>query len=264
MVRQWVSAIQEDTPNTHVVDISQSVKNLATGHYEIICYIGALSPTSIYQIRKVRRQLTPVIYIPCGQLNDRRANLLTRPFIKPMRNFDAAIISGKLEQKYLSSYNSLTLYELKNSIVSNQIAEKDFTSTFFKICQEVADQHTYEITKSIEQKIKGVANLNDTTQSLATAILYTQYLLQRNTLTISSLEALAQQMMTSEYDEDLFTNTLQQLHADKFTAGVEQVMIELSLLTEGFMPIPHKNNRSAREIRQAIQIYSAEKVKKST
>ena len=85
--------------------------------------------------------------------------------------------------------------------------------------------------------------------------MYAEYLYKRGNIPQNILNDLAKTMMEADYDEDHMEELLNSLGLEEFAGRLEQIMLDQSILSEGFMPVSIVNDKTTDKIKEIITNY---------
>lgn len=181
-----------------------------------------------------------------------------KKFVKQAQHI---LVCGKMEADYMKAmkWNS-NISCIANPFVTYGITSEDAIDSLKKLYQETIalyDQHKRRMIVKKAKEICSNAEINDPTletiEQLMEKILYLRYLYQRNNIPRQVLEELALFMKQQNYNEEIMAQMLEQQKLLKFTSELEAVLYNEGLLTEGFMPVIRRYDRTCEKITSSIR-----------
>lgn len=232
---------------------------------DIVHFFGCWDLRLANAAKNIKRRLIPYVYSPLGGLqpwmvDSHKLNKHTQliAFQRKLTH-DASVIhvGGEMELKYiaLNKSNQDNIRIIENPAVTNNINEEQMLRQMLVLYEETIKKHDQQIRANISSTVSSISETDETINSLLREILYARYQLHQGGLPLKTLESLSNHLIGSDIDEDHFDELLAQMKIDKFFARLEYVMQEESTLTEGFMPIPMREDRVADKIKSAITRY---------
>ena len=104
-------------------------------------------------------------------------------------------------------------------------------------------------------KVKSLQEEDENIRYVYGKILLAHHEMHRGNMSQQSLDDLAQTMTAVDYDEDRMAKLLHQHKLDQFLGRLEQVMMELSTLTEGFITLPPIQDKQTEQMKKSITHY---------
>ncbi len=220
---------------------------------DIIHIIGKWNTTTTKIANDAYKRHIALVHTPLGSLS---------PWYKPTAaglklsaNATRLIATGTMEQEILNVKRKTHLCMIPNSV-----------TTVLTTAEKMAEQHLIlykEAIEATEKKIweetaKKIELLNETDECIVEIcknIMYAQYLHQRGSIPQQFIDKLSKLMAVSNYDEDHLSDVLKLINLYPFTQRLEYVMQESSTLTEGFMPVPLKEDAAAKDMLKLITNY---------
>lgn len=144
---------------------------------------------------------------------------------------------------------------IKNSVITNDIQEETMVSNLVKLYNEIIASYHFKTHEDIQNKVLSLEEEDENIRYVFGKILLAHHEMHRGNMSQESLDDLAQAMTVVEYDEDKMANLLHQHKLDQFLGRLEQVMMEISTLTEGFTTLPPIQDKLTEQMKESITHY---------
>uniref|UniRef100_A0AB33JHL9 Uncharacterized protein n=1 Tax=Prevotella sp. GTC17260 TaxID=3236796 RepID=A0AB33JHL9_9BACT len=250
------SAIKKETLSAQYISTMQHELTLEGTNFEdnksvdLIHIMGKLDLALLRLIKTANSKKIPILYSPLASIVSWQHSPLQYALKKCHLTFHA---TGKHEKQYIQQhFQPHEVYLVKNPIVTNDGASSDLYKQLLELYTKVTSEHDQQIRRQIKQQVDQFESTDHQLQTLCNEFLYAQYLFHRDSLNPAFAQQLADKMQTADYNEDLMGEILQKLEIYSFVASLEQAMLQTTTLTEGFIPIPAIDNRTARKIAEMI------------
>lgn len=141
------------------------------------------------------------------------------------------------------------------------IANEEFTSTinvetmltqFNNLYTKTYNDHDASVKSKIIERVNKSGVDDDAILNICTQLYYLHYTFKRETIRQSLLNILSNDLINSNYDEDIMRQTLNELKLTSFAASVMALLEEKSHLTEGFMPIAASADKTMKQMMKHI------------
>ena len=142
-----------------------------------------------------------------------------------------------------------------NPIITSDIAEEEFANRMYKLYHSTIADFDANIRKRIKNRISSLNESCEQTCIIIQKIMYAEYLYKRGNIPQNILNDLAKTMMEADYDEDHMEELLNSQGLEVFTGRLEQIMLDQSILSEGFMPVSIVNDKTTDRIKEIITNY---------
>ena len=119
-----------------------------------------------------------------------------------------------------------------------------YTKTFY--------DHDSSIKAMIMEKVKQSNVNDDTIFNICSRLLYLNYAFKRGTIRQNMLDSISDELINSNYDEEIMRRTLNELKLMPFAASVMALLKEVSHLTEGFMPVAASTDKIMKHMKKLI------------
>ncbi|WP_315340931.1 hypothetical protein [Hoylesella oralis] len=141
---------------------------------------------------------------------------------------------------------------IKNPVITNDISAADASQQIYDLYTDTIQEHDRLIRQQIDQRMKEISGAETNIIRICTLLLYAEYQFRRGEILQETLAEIAGLMTSLPYNESRMVEVLQELGIKEFTARIENIAEEYSLLTEGFMPINKLNDKTTKQIRSRI------------
>lgn len=142
-----------------------------------------------------------------------------------------------------------------NPIITSDIGEEEFANRMYKLYHSTIADFDANIRKKIKNRIINLNENCEQTCIIIQKIMYAEYLYKRGNIPQKILNDLAKTMMEADYDEDHMEELLNSLGLEVFAGRLEQIMLDQSILSEGFMPVSIVNDKTTDKIKEIITNY---------
>jgi hypothetical protein len=166
---------------------------------------------------------------------------------------DAVHVSGRIENQGMEQLgwnkriSTIANPQLTSSTSFEDIAEA--MNYFYNAAIEkrnsfynMSVKKSLALTEELNIKMTSAEKMETTAEKMLESIKRVRSLYFKRHLTTPSLLDLATTMRNADYNEDELARMLAEDHLTNFTARLEQTLSELTLLEEGFLPIPAIND----------------------
>ena len=231
---------------------------------DIVHFFGCWDSQMAHAATNIKRRLIPYVYSPLGGLQPweveyhRLAKHTQMMAFQRKMTHEAAVVhvGGKMEYNNIigKKWNK-NVCIIENPLITNDIGEDEMIGQLLALYEETIKNHDEKIRANIAEKVSTIKENDESINTLLRDILYARYQLHRGGLPVLTLDNLSQHLTKSDIDEDHFAQILNDMKIDKFFARLECVMESESTLTEGFMPTPKLEDRTANKIKSSITRY---------
>lgn len=237
---------------------------------DLIHIFGCWDSKLTAKAQNLQRKHIPYIFSPMGEMqpwsideHTIQSNLRMEQYRIVARNAMAIHACSPIERdnlKPLKLGNEAIV--VCNPIVTISISAQEMCAKMEQIYEEALTTHDEKTRLEISQTTeKALSNYTEETLPLRQRIcikdilqqtLYCRYLYNRQHLDLATMHQLTQKMKNADYNEDLMADILDTMHLTHFFASLETILQQRTSLTEGFMPIPNKDDRTAKKIARSI------------
>lgn len=173
-----------------------------------------------------------------------------------MSNASAIHTCSQLEHDSIKKQKEdAVLCIIYNPIITSDISEEDFANRMYKLYHSTIADFDANIRKIIKERISYLNESCEQTCIIIQKIMYAEYLFKRGNIPQNVLNDLAKTMMEADYDEDRMAELLNSQGLDAFAGRLEQIMLDQSILSEGFMPVSVVNDKTTDNIKEIITNY---------
>jgi hypothetical protein len=144
---------------------------------------------------------------------------------------------------------------IKNAVITNDIEETAMVEDFIKLYTDIIASYNFKTHEDIQSKVSNLEEEDENIRFVFGKILFAYHYIHRGNLSQNDLDDLSQTMTAVEYDEDKMAELLRKHHLDQFTARLEQVMMDISTLTEGFTTLPPIQDKTTEKMKASITHY---------
>lgn len=173
-----------------------------------------------------------------------------------MSNASAIHTCSQLEHDSIKKQKEdAVLCIIYNPIITSDISEEDFANRMYKLYHSTIADFDANIRKRIKERISYLNESCEQTCIIIQKIMYAEYLFKRGNIPQNVLNDLARTMMEADYDEDRMAELLNSQGLDAFAGRLEQIMLDQSILSEGFMPVSVVDDKTTDNIKEIITNY---------
>lgn len=149
---------------------------------------------------------------------------------------------------------------IKNSIVTNDTKEEIMANDFIKLYNDIIASYHFKTHEDIQNKVSNLEEEDENIRFVYGKILHAYHDMHRGNMSQKALDDLAQTMTAVEYDEDKMATLLRHHNLDQFVGRLEQVMMDLSTLTEGFTTLPPIQDKDTEQMKESITHYQQQTI----
>lgn len=220
---------------------------------DIVYIIGAWAMQGAHLASQARKMGIPYIACPLGDISERNRK---NPCIK--RSLQASIYQKKMLQR-------------ANLVIATTPMEKDYLlhlgwnkavsliryfgyshlTSETAMMENVRDTNIGTLAAFEQRKAEIIAS--KTQNAIIAQILQIQSRMPHRYIPQKYLDDLHTLLYADDYDEDAINEELAKLKLSDYAASVFQAMTDKTGLTDGFMPLPAKNNRKSKEILKYVK-----------
>lgn len=163
------------------------------------------------------------------------------------------LVGGEMEKTSMEELGwNHRIAILANPLTTKSITESETMENLLSYYEQVANKHDLVIRNEIAKEVNLMSLNSNDAQEVMSKFLYAQYLCRRKMISQRFLDEFSQTLTKTNYDEDLMKDMLQKKGLLLTASRIEQVMEDESTLTEGFMPIPARNDKETDKIKTYI------------
>lgn len=227
--------------------------SLVDDNPDVLHVVGAFDRASIAIIRQQRKRHIAFVCTPVTALTP--WNSPSASNVKLSGEANIIISSGEMEHTLLEGKTKQEQRLIKNTILTATTTDEEMMTAYSEVYAKAYEINEAEMQKFVKDKIALLNEENVTITTLCERLLYAQLLYQRRNIPLRYLQELTDFMTANDYDEDRLASLLQLLQLDIFTQQLEYAMKEQTGLTEGFMPIIWKEDKTSKDILTTLTNY---------
>ncbi len=220
---------------------------------DVIHFIGAWTPTAVGIAKDAMTKFIATVHTPLGCLCPWQKP--SSSHVKLTSRCSAIISAGKMEQELLDDGNRQNLQMILNPVVTATTQPATMVSEYKAVYGRIVKSTDDSLWNEVERKVKMIKENDSVILNICKNLLYAQYLSHRKNIPMIFLNGLSEIFVKSDYDEDRLGEVLKLIHLFQFTQRLEFVMQEKANLTEGFMPLPLKEDKVAKSLLAMITDY---------
>lgn len=162
-------------------------------------------------------------------------------------------VCGTTEEGIVKSVSKKAqLRIIMNPSYTSLTSREELLDSMEQLYENVANIHEKRIRSHIRSRVEALTHCDDTVKEICVQMLYLKYLLHRGCIPRGFIKELASILTASDYNEDKLATTTRRLGIYKMASRAIQVMDNLGILTEGFMPMSPINDKQTRKMEQCI------------
>ena len=141
---------------------------------------------------------------------------------------------------------------IANAQFTATTSQPDMLQQFHNLYTTVYAQHEAKVVTSINEKVNKLSSKDQTIRTICAKLLYLQYAYKRETIRQHLLDELSHTLISSDYDEKVMGQMLDELQIKAFAASAMSLLAENAQLTEGFMPIQASADKTMKRMQRLI------------
>ena len=230
---------------------------------DIVHLIGVPNTKLYDKAKELCRLEIPYVYSPLGASlpwNAKSKEMDSQTYSSDALNYvlsnaSAIHTCSQLHDSIKKQKEDVVLSIIYNPIITSDIAEEEFANRMYKLYHSTIADFDANIRKRIKNRISSLNESCEQTCIIIQKIMYAEYLYKRGNIPQNILNDLAKTMMEADYDEDHMEELLNSQGLEVFTGRLEQIMLDQSILSEGFMPVSIVNDKTTDRIKEIITNY---------
>ena len=231
---------------------------------DIVHLIGVPNTKLYDKAKELCRLEIPYVYSPLGASlpwNAKSKEMDSQTYSSDALNYvlsnaSAIHTCSQLEHDSIKKQKEdVVLSIIYNPIITSDIDEEEFANRMYKLYHSTIADFDANIRKKIKSRINNLNESCEQTCIIIQKIMYAEYLYKRGNIPQNILNDLAKTMMEADYDEDHMEELLNSLGLEVFAGRLEQIMLDQSILSEGFMPVSIVNDKTTDKIKEIITNY---------
>ncbi len=228
-------------------------------HIELIHLVGAADNRLLEVARNAVRKKIPYVYTPLESAFTWNAPAITsmakwcsmENYL--LRHATLIHVCGDMELTELEKRHDKNLIiVIADPYVTRLTTEAQFQTQLNGLYEQATRMHEEHIWEVIQKEAAQACPNDINMQKVHQWLIYVTYLYKRDFIHRDTLKLMAEPMTQLHYDEEAYAAFLHKTGKDKFLARIEFVMQEQGLLTEGFMPLPAREDKAARKINASV------------
>lgn len=223
---------------------------------DVVHVLGALDRNTMNIVRQSLQRHIAVVYTPLHSLTPWSNPSATK--VKLAAEVHVIIVSGEMENTLLGDRNQQEKTIIRNAVVTKTTTVSEMIAAYNETYTKAFNINEENLRRHIKERITLLNEEDAVITNICEQLLYAQYLYQRRNIPQPYLQSLSTFMTENDYDEERLMKLLQLLQLDIFTQQLEFVMKEQTGLTEGFMPVIWKEDKTAHDISTTITNYLQE------
>lgn len=264
LAKEFADALTSSLSDKATVEVTSRLKIVRhpSKSIDALHVIGSWSFPASRAIAIAHHRGIPTVYTPLCGLSPwmmSRSKLIhvvkTAVYQYTMTRHAGVIHVGGPEEKdymeHLGWNNNIRL--IANPILTHEISSDTLASQLFDIYRQADNAAVRETEQRAAHAVEHIHQEGTDSEKDVCKLIYILYLrVRRRDIPMKYIKELHHMLMTTDLDEDILAAMLHKLHIYHFMASLETVMSHLTQLTEGFMPIPNKNDRQAARLEKII------------
>lgn len=231
---------------------------------DIVHLIGVPNTKLYDKAKELCRLEIPYVYSPLGASlpwNAKSKEMDSQTYSSDALNYmlsnaSAIHTCSQLEHDNIKKLKEdVVLSIIYNPIITSDIDEEEFANRMYKLYHSTIADFDANIRKKIKNRINNLNESCEQTCIIIQKMMYAEYLYKRGNIPQNILNDLAKTMMEADYDEDHMEELLNSLGLEVFAGRLEQIMLDQSILSEGFMPVSAVNDKTTDKIKEIITNY---------
>lgn len=223
---------------------------------DIVHLFGDWDMQTFFKVKSIYNRSIPLVFTSIGGLQSLIScnKMKTSYIIKQITKYISIIhVCGPIEKNLLSRINkNIKIHTISNPAISNIITIDEMVSQMIVLYRQTIMFHDNHICEQIKNKVNNICKSDAAISEICICILYIKYLHNRGFIPQSKLDELSQTLIKCQYDEEEMGKVLKNLSIYGYTSSLLSVLNKKSTLTEGFMPITDKEDKTAENILNCI------------
>ena len=220
---------------------------------DIVHIVGAWTPSAVSVAKDALKKFIPMIHTPLASLSPWQKP--TSSHVKLTSRCTTIVASGQMEKELLDDGSQRTIRNILNPVVTKQTSPIQMAEEYKDVYRKAIKTGDDELWESVVRKVSMIRESDEVILHICKHLLYAQCLAQRKNIPMIFLSGLAGLLTKSNYDEDRLGEVLRLIRLYLFTQRLEFLMQEKAGLTEGFMPVPMKDDKAAQAMLALVTDY---------
>ena len=220
---------------------------------DVIHIVGAWNKHAVRIAKQAKTRHIAIVHSPLGSLSP-----WMQPSSKSTRlsaGMTTVVASGEMEKELLNETLHTTTKIILNCVVTQKSSAALMTSLYKASYNEAINANDEAMWDDIERQVQKLQPTAEVIGSVIKNILYAHKLYERRNIPQVFLNQMAHLLENSDFDEQLLGDILKTLRLLTFTGRLEYIMSETAGLGEGYMPVPHINDKLAEEMLALVTNY---------
>ena len=220
---------------------------------DIIHIVGTWNTTTTKIANDAYKRHIALAHTPLGSLSPWYKP--TAASLKQSSNATRLVATGTMELEILNVKRKTHLCMILNCVTTALTNAEKMAEQHLILYKEATEETDKKLWEEVVKKIELLNEADESIVEICKNLMYAQYLHQRGNIPQKFIDNLSKLMTVSNYDEDHLSDVLKLINLYSFTQRLEYVMQEDSTLTEGFMPVPMREDAAAKEMLKLITNY---------
>jgi len=220
---------------------------------DLIHFIGAWNSASLGIAKDAKAKYIATVHTPLGSLSPWQRP--SAAYVKQTSRCTFIVASGQMEKELLDDGSRTHLGLISDSVLTNLTTPEKMVSEYIDVYKNAIKTTDENLWKDVEHKVSMIRESDEVILNICKNLLYAQYLTQRKNIPLVFLKSLSELLIKSDFNEDRLGEVLKLIKLYIFTQRLEFLMQEKTELTEGFMPVPMKEDKVAKAMQGLITEY---------
>lgn len=220
---------------------------------DVIHFVGAWTSAAVGIAKDAMSKFIATVHTPLGSLSPWEKP--SSAHIKLTSRCTMIVSAGQMEQELLDDGSRQNLRMILNPVVTATTDAAKMAEEYKSVYRHSIKTIDENLWSEVEHKVQLINEKDEIILNICKNLLYAQYLSQRRNIPQVFISGLSELFIKSDYDEDRLDEVLKLIHLNLFTERLEYVMQEAAGLTEGFMPLPMKEDKIAGQMLTIITDY---------
>lgn len=220
---------------------------------DVIHFIGAWNSASQGIAKDAHTKYIATIHTPLASLSPWQKPSSTH--VKLTSKCTFIIASGLMEKELLDEGSRTNLQLIPNAITTKTTSKETMVDEYKKVYSDAITTTDSTLWTDIEHQVSMIRESDEAILNICKNLLYAQCMYIRKNIPQSFLNKMSECLYKSDYDEDRLGEVLKLIKLYVFTQRLEYLMQETAGLTEGFMPLPMKEDKAAKAMQEFITNY---------
>lgn len=220
---------------------------------DVIHFFGAWTPSAQNVAKDAHMKYIATVHTPLGSLSPWQPRSSAN--VKLTSRCTAIVASGQMELELIDDGTSRKLTNILNPVVTNTTTPEKMASEYKDVYIKYIRVNDDKLWEDIVRKVGMIRESDEMILNICKNLLYAQCLATRRNIPHTFINNLSNLLTNSNYDEDRLGEVLKLINLYHFTQRLEYILREKSGLTEGFMPLPMKDDKATHQMLTLITDY---------